>query len=133
MACRAVGISDSVYRYKPGLRKLLNVIRLTVLASCLRSCGAGATDGGFEAITITINQGVILMTDKESSKLSDIQKSLMIYGFRIQRFFESIGIKSYNETIVSSFGKLLEHDPYDTEVDLSGEEAKISDSTLMIV
>ena len=61
------------------------------------------------------------MTDKVSSKLSNIQKSLMIYGFRIQRFFESIGIKPYNETVVSSFGKLLEHDPYDTYTDPSDE------------
>lgn len=74
------------------------------------------------------------MTDKVSSKLSNIQKSLMIYGFRIQRFFESIGIKPYNETVVSSFGKLLEHDPYDTMIDFSGElepnvlVEKISDS-----
>ena len=45
----------------------------------------------------------------------------MIYGFRIQRFFESIGIKPYNETVVSSFGELLEHDPYDTYTDPSDE------------
>ena len=45
-------------------------------------------------------------------KLSNFERFTMIAGFKISRFFDSIGQAEEHETIILSFAKLVEYDPY---------------------